>query len=597
MTKRIYSLFLASLFAITYLGAQDQGSISDEMTKDPEQNKQWRMGEYKYSAKPKNAWELGVHLGHYAIVGDVNTSLPGGFGLGLHLRKAVNYVFSIRGDLFYGRTSGLEAQPWTTRADGGGLVEYGRSDEDLVNDYALYEGTEGWFPSYQTTTTYGSIQGVLNIGNLLFHKDRNKWNIYMALGIGLSNNDTKIDLLDENGSAYSSTLSTDVGWTNELFDSRSGRNDIKDALNDIYDGDYETDAPTKQGVFKLGDDNPIHIMWSGSLGIARKINNRFNIGLEHQFMATNNDYLDGITFRTALDQSNSVDVQHYTNIRLAINLGSLDKGTEPLYWLNPLDQTFNDIAELKQRPVLDLTDDDGDGIVDMLDQELDTPEGCPVDTRGVRLDSDNDGKADCVDKEPFSPPGYDVDDNGVAMVPKYLSEGEINTLVDGKSAETISKVETMMENDCGKWFLPMIHFDLDKSNIKPEFYGHMHHVANVLQMCPNACVAVVGHTDPRNSNDYNKKLSYKRSKAAVDYLTSNYDIPADRFKLMYGGEDTPLSNSNSANAHYMNRRVEFRVCEEGDENMPAPEGTETSGGGSESRSTGSTYSGNKNSGY
>lgn len=591
MTKRIYSFLLASLFSIAYLSAQDQGTISDEMTKNSDQNKQWRMGEYKYSAKPKNAWELGIHAGHYAIVGDVDASTPAGFGLGLHLRKAINYVFSIRGDFFYGQTKGLDPQVWTTKADGGGLVEYGAGLDNQVSEYSLYEGTEGWFPAYQTTTLYGGLQGVLNLGNLLFHKDRNKWNLYTALGIGLSNSDTKIDLLDGNGNNYSSTLRTDAGFTLAKLDERSGRNEIKDAINDIYDGDYETDAARRTG------DGSLDIMWTASIGIARKISKRFNIGLEHQVMFTDNDYLDGVSFRNALDKSNSVDVQHYTNIRLAINLGSLDKGTEPLYWLNPLDQTFNDIAELKQRPVLDLTDDDGDGIVDMLDQELDTPEGCPVDTRGVKLDSDNDGKADCMDKEPFSPPGYDVDENGVAMVPKYLSEGEINTLVDGKSKETISMVETMMENDCGKWFLPMIHFDLDKSTIKPEFYGHMHHVANVLKMCPDACVAVVGHTDPRNSNDYNKKLSYKRSKAAVDYLTNNYDIPADRFKLMYGGEESLLSNSNSANAHYMNRRVEFRVCEEGDENMPAPDGAQTSGGGSEGRSTGSTYSGNKNSGY
>jgi OOP family OmpA-OmpF porin len=591
MTKRIYSFLLASLFSIAYLSAQDQGTISDEMTKNPDQNKQWRMGEYKYSAKPKNAWELGIHAGHYAIVGDVDASAPAGFGLGLHLRKAINYVFSIRGDFFYGQTKGLDPQVWTTKADGGGLVEYGAGLDNQVSEYSLYEGTEGWFPAYQTTTLYGGLQGVLNLGNLLFHKDRNKWNLYTALGIGLSNSDTKIDLLDGSGNNYSSTLRTDAGFTLAKLDERSGRNEIKDAINDIYDGDYETDAPRRTG------DGSLDIMWTASIGIARKISKRFNIGLEHQVMFTDNDYLDGVSFRNALDKSNSVDVQHYTNIRLAINLGSLDKGTEPLYWLNPLDQTFNDIAELKQRPVLDLTDDDGDGIVDMLDQELDTPEGCPVDTRGVKLDSDNDGKADCMDKEPFSPPGYDVDENGVAMVPKYLSEGEINTLVDGKSKETISMVETMMENDCGKWFLPMIHFDLDKSTIKPEFYGHMHHVANVLKMCPDACVAVVGHTDPRNSNDYNKKLSYKRSKAAVDYLTNNYDIPAERFKLMYGGEESLLSNSNSANAHYMNRRVEFRVCEEGDENMPAPDGAQTSGGGNDGRSTGSTYSGNKNSGY
>jgi len=82
--------------------------ITDDMTVDSEQNKKWRMGEYKYSAKPKNAWELGLHGGHFFIDGDVDRTVPGGWGAGLHLRKAVNYVFSVRGDLFYGRATGIE---------------------------------------------------------------------------------------------------------------------------------------------------------------------------------------------------------------------------------------------------------------------------------------------------------------------------------------------------------------------------------------------------------------------------------------------------------------------------------------------------------
>ena len=44
----------------------------------------------KYSAKPKNAWELGVHFGHFFIDGDVDRTIPGGYGLGLHLRKAIH---------------------------------------------------------------------------------------------------------------------------------------------------------------------------------------------------------------------------------------------------------------------------------------------------------------------------------------------------------------------------------------------------------------------------------------------------------------------------------------------------------------------------
>ena len=151
-------------------------------------------------------------------------------------------------------------------------------------------------------------------------------------------------------------------------------------------------------------------------------------------MHSGNDFLDGINSRSAVDQTNSSDIMHYTNIRLAYNLGSSDKRTEPLYWLNPLDATFNDIAELKRRPILDLTDEDGDGVIDMIDQELGSPAGYSVDTRGVTLDSDRDGLADGKDKEIFSPPGFEVDSDGVAIVPTYMSETDVNRIVDAKTA-------------------------------------------------------------------------------------------------------------------------------------------------------------------
>src|SRR5690606_36492206 len=107
---------------------------------------------------------------------------------------------------------------------------------------------------------------------------------------------------------------------------------------------------------------------TASLGVSRKLSKRINIGLEHQVMLSDNDMLDGIRFRTAYDQTNNNDIAHYTNIRVGINLGNFDKVSEPLYWLNPLNYQMNDIAELKQRPVFDLTDSDGDGVIDMLDQ-------------------------------------------------------------------------------------------------------------------------------------------------------------------------------------------------------------------------------------
>lgn len=589
MIKKIYLLVFLLAFGFTGIYAQEEGqetteeameqsnfSVSDEMTVDPEQNKNWREGNDAYPAKPKNAWELGVHVGHFFIDGDVDREIPGGFGVGLHLRKAVHYAFSIRADLFYGQTKFLETQVWRHRSFGGGLVE------SVFSPYSDEAG--GWVPSVKTTYGYVAIQGVLNIGNLLFHKKSNKWNWYTSIGVGLDTHEAKLDLLDENGNAYSN-VSDQISQFD--LDTRDGRKEIKNAIEGIYDGEYETEGFKKRGIFRLGDETNVHVVLTASVGVSRKLSKRINIGLEHQVMASDNDYLDGIKFRTSGDQTNNADIGHYTNLRLGINLGNFDKVTEPLYWVNPLDQPLNDIAELKRRPELDLTDEDGDGVVDMLDQELDSPAGCLVDTRGVVLDSDGDGLADCKDAEPFSPPGYEIDEKGISQIPpvETLSETDVINIMNANCPGCKNR------SGCGDWFLPMIHFDLDKYSIKPEFYGQMHHVATVMKMCPETCVTVYGHTDSRNTNEYNNVLSYNRAKAAVDFLVTNYGIDRNRLNLMYGGEETPLVSGSGSSKHYMNRRVEFRVCNAGDMNMDRPEGADAGSGVSGSGV------GNKNAGY
>ena len=120
----------------------------------------------------------------------------------------------------------------------------------------------------------------------------------------------------------------------------------------------------------------------------------------------------------------------------------------------------------------------------------------------------------------------------------------------------------------GDWFLPMIHFDLDKYYLKSEYYGHLKHVADVMNKNPKLCVTAFGATDVRNSSAYNDLLSYNRAKTAVDFLVQNYGIDRNRFKLMYGGEEKPivpnLPDSHNISkevemGHMMNRRVEFRL--------------------------------------
>jgi outer membrane protein OmpA-like peptidoglycan-associated protein len=566
-------------------------SFRPDMTENPDQQKKWRKGLSKYSAKPKAAWELGVHSGHFIIDGDVDRRIPSGFGVGLHLRKAIQYVFSVRLDLFYGQAYGVEAQLWTHSSGGGGLVE------PLFSDY---ENTAGWFPKVRMHYAYANFQTIINIGNILFHQDRNNWNFYLLAGAGLDTHMAMLDLFQRNGQPYDVQSILDLGLDDDIRDERIM---IKKEVDNLYDGEYETEGFQKEGIYRVADKYNLHLNFIVGAGLSRKLNKRVNIGFEHQAFLSDNDYLDGMKYRSSDDQSNNVDIGHYTSLRVAINLGNLQEKTEPLYWLNPLDAAFNDIAELKQRPVLDLTDSDGDGVVDMMDMEPNSPVGAQVDTRGITLDSDSDGIPDFEDKEPFSAPGIPTDAQGVAQVPeKSISKEQVKEIVK----EVIGGDPVALPQGNPDWFLPMIHFDLDKYYIKPQFLGQLKHVADIMKKYPDLCITAQGHTDIRNSNEYNRVLSYRRAKAAVDYITDNYGISRDRFRLMYGGEEFPLVpglpdhhniTREEEMKQYMNRRVEFRTCQETDFDMPEPENLPVGSGTPGSSRQGAKYSGNKNAGY
>jgi outer membrane protein OmpA-like peptidoglycan-associated protein len=566
-----------------------RANITDDMTIDPDQNKLWREGNYFYSSRPKNAWELGIHGGHFQVNGDVpsdvisgGTNLFSGYGVGLHLRKAINYVFSWRADIMYSSTKGLDGRPSNVN-----VIKLDNTNVDLT----AYPNNSIMYRNFHSRTVSGGVSVVVNIGNLLFHKERNKWNFYTALGLFISNTNVDMDYFDENDDPYD--------WSQIQGDfpknTREKRKEIRKILDGTYESGFENDRDVTSFLFDNGEYFP---SFTGAMGISRKINKRLNISLEHMLLAQDYDKWDGHEYRSIYDQTNDSDLGHYTSLRIAFNLANFDKATEPLYWLNPIDNTLNDIADLKLRPELDLTDSDGDGVIDMLDQEIDTPVGAPVDTRGVALDSDGDGLADYLDDEPYSDPALEVDEKGVGIGSKceICTEEQVINLINNHLAATA----------CGEWFLPMINFDLDKYYIKPEFYRQLHHVAEILDYCPNANVVAYGHTDVRNSNQYNMVLSFNRATAAKEYLVRTYNVDPDRIMVMYGGEEAPLVpnlpdnhniNKEMEMQQYINRRVEFRIAKSGDKNMERPEGPDAGSGTPHSSRSGVKYSGNSNSGY
>lgn len=537
-----------------------------------------------FPPKPKNMWEIGLQGGASVLTGDVSPKYPvpfSGFAVGLHVRKALNYTFSLRLAGNYGQTVGINKK----------LSGFTTTQKDLDIASLGYSKGDAFLRNYKMKYWEVSFQGIMNMGNIFFHGRENKWNFYAFMGIGLMGFNTSIDALDGE-SPYSFTGFTDGGTVDE-------RAANQDRYLELSDGEFETPVQSIQRGsssskgFVIYNNNNDDIIIDGQVGVglSRKITDRFNIGLEYKTVITGNDFLDGFTYRTTGDKTIGPDYLHHVTLHLNFNIGSDEKRVEPLYWVNPLVGPMEDLAEVKARPVLDLTDSDNDGVIDEWDKAPNTKDGVAVDVKGRPLDTDGDGIADFEDQEKFSPSGVDVNEDGVAIVnDPYLTESQIKDLIDER-----------IESSKVSWFLPMIHFDLDKYYIKPGFVPELAHVAQVIKNNPNINVVVKGYADNRASEQYNAVLSFNRAQAAIDYLVENFNISRNSLILQYGGEDSPLIPNVPANyslnnrqeyKQYMNRRVEFSVAEPGDSNMNRPEGPDAGSG----RPSGN-YSGSRGSGY
>ncbi len=462
-------------------------------------------GTYR-SFSPADQWEIGVDLGLPFVVGDVDAKFPG-FGGGLHVRKSLDHIFSLRFGANYLQT---------------------KNEDDVRNS--------------ENTWLSGSGQLVVAVNNFRFNKPYRKLLINVFTGLGVNNYSTE----------FRGITQADGTTNGEL--------------------DGTTNAHMEIGV-----------------GLALRISPKINIGLEHTVYSVfgkNADLLDSDA-NVGRDVTTYRDILHFPHLSLNFNLGGTDKKTgmkksEPLYWANPMGQVSDAITALEARPIYDPTDTDGDGIIDAIDEEDNSPAGARVDTKGVSLDSDGDKVPDYKDKEPYSPPGYSVDANGVAQgMPKYTTEGDVNRIVDDK----ISKIK-FPEPKTNDWFFPNVNFADNSYALRYSEYEKLYQVATVLKQNPSLKVVAIGNTDRRGPEGYNNVLSYNRAKAAIDFLVSQHGIDRNRLILNWAGEGNaliPVNGSNSAN-----RRVEFRVAGSETE-MARPEGPEAGRGGK--------MQGNKDGGY
>ncbi|GGK33868.1 hypothetical protein GCM10007962_30370 [Yeosuana aromativorans] len=109
----------------------------------------------------------------------------------------------------------------------------------------------------------------------------------------------------------------------------------------------------------------------------------------------------------------------------------------------------------------------------------------------------------------------------------------------------------------GSFSTSAILFDTNKASIKPESYGILNEIGNILKTSQDLKIEIVGHTDNAGNEKDNLILSQKRALAIRDFLSNEFKIDSNRMKTAGKGEQFPISENNTPEGRAKNRRVEF----------------------------------------
>jgi peptidoglycan-associated lipoprotein len=154
--------------------------------------------------------------------------------------------------------------------------------------------------------------------------------------------------------------------------------------------------------------------------------------------------------------------------------------------------------------------------------------------------------------------------------PGYLTKREQFTMqgrsippIFLKKAETDTTFEVPILLDkvsLGKTFvLDNIYYDLNKYNIRPDAAEELNKLVTILKDNPTLKIELSSHTDARDTDAYNIRLSQNRAKAAVEYIVSKGIASERMIAKGYGETQLIVKNAKTEDEHQRNRRTEFKI--------------------------------------
>ena len=170
-------------------------------------------------------------------------------------------------------------------------------------------------------------------------------------------------------------------------------------------------------------------------------------------------------------------------------------------------------------------DSDGDGVYDKLDKCPNTPDGSTVGADGcpISMDDDHDGVLNAQDICPNTPVGEAVNSDG-----------------------------------CPATVALNINFENDSAAIKADSNARLDKYADFLKKHTNYSAKIVGYTDSRGSENYNKRLSQRRATAVMKALVAR-GVNPDQLTAVGMGEANPIADNATAEGRAKNRRIEAEL--------------------------------------
>lgn len=125
-----------------------------------------------------------------------------------------------------------------------------------------------------------------------------------------------------------------------------------------------------------------------------------------------------------------------------------------------------------------------------------------------------------------------------------------------KFPDVVNKQNPVNEGDIYK--MDKVQFEKNSSYLKPESYGQLDKLVELMKANPEIKVRVMGHTDYIASDEYNLWLSNKRAKRVADYIASK-GVPEDHITSIGFGKRSPIADNSTEEGRATNRRVEIQI--------------------------------------